>query len=166
VIDGGKGQLSSAVVALEELGLGKQAIVSLAKRDEELFLPGRTDGIRLPRRSPALRMLQQARDEAHRFAITFQRTKRAARTITSELLQIPGVGPSRRRALLHRFGSVQGVRDASLADLAELPGFGMAIARKVHLALGVPVPDTPEPSASESAPAAPSPPDLPLPSDP
>ena len=150
VIDGGKGQLSSAVVALEELGLGKQAIVSLAKRDEELFLPGRSDGIRLPRRSPALRMLQQARDEAHRFAITFQRSKRAARTITSELLQIPGVGPNRRRALLHRFGSVQGVRDASLMDLAELPGFGLAIARKVHLALGVPIPDAAEVSPSDS----------------
>jgi len=150
VIDGGKGQLSSAVVALEELGLGRQAIVSLAKRDEELFLPGRSDGIRLPRRSPALRMLQQARDEAHRFAITFQRSKRAARTITSELLQIPGVGPNRRRALLHRFGSVQGVRDASLADLAELPGFGVAIARKVHLALGVPAPDAADVAPSDS----------------
>ncbi len=141
VIDGGKGQLSSAVVALEELGLSQQPIVSLAKRDEEIFLPGRSDGIRLPRRSPALRMLQQARDEAHRFAITFQRSKRAARTITSELLQIPGVGPNRRRALLHRFGSVQGVRDASLQDIAEVPGFGEAIARKVHIALGVLAPD-------------------------
>ncbi len=152
VIDGGKGQLSSAVVALEELGLGRQAIVSLAKRDEELFLPGRSDGIRLPRRSPALRMLQQARDEAHRFAITFQRSKRAARTITSELLQIPGVGPNRRRALLHRFGSVQGVRDAPLSDLAALPGFGMAIARKVHLALGVPVPTAAQTAPSDSPP--------------
>ncbi len=151
VIDGGKGQLSSAVVALEELGLARQAIVSLAKRDEELFLPGRSDGIRLPRRSPALRMLQQARDEAHRFAITFQRSKRAARTITSELLQIPGVGPNRRRALLHRFGSVQGVRDAPLADIAGLPGFGTAIARKVHLALGVPVPEATQVSDEKSA---------------
>ncbi len=157
VIDGGKGQLSSAVAALDELGLSQQPIVSLAKRDEEIFQPGRSDGIRLPRRSPALRMLQQARDEAHRFAITFQRSKRAARTITSELLQIPGVGPNRRRALLHKFGSVQGVRDASLRDIAEVPGFGEAIARKVHLALGVAVQDPlpaqesvtpPEPSAA------------------
>jgi excinuclease ABC subunit C len=82
-------------------------------------------------------MLQQARDEAHRFAITFQRTKRSARTITSELLQIPGVGPTRRRALLHKFGSLQGVREATLQDIAELPGFGEAIARAVHRALGV-----------------------------
>jgi excinuclease ABC subunit C len=124
-------------------------IISLAKREEEVFLPGRSDGIRLPRRSPALRMLQQARDEAHRFAITFQRTKRSARTITSELLQIPGVGPTRRRALLHKFGSVQGVRDATLQDIAELPGFGETIARAVHVALGVAVP---EPSLSDDTP--------------
>lgn len=152
VIDGGKGQLSSAVAALHELELPQQLIVSLAKREEEIFLPGRTEGIRLPRRSPALRLLQQARDEAHRFAITFQRSKRAARTITSELLQIPGVGPSRRRALLHRFGSVTGVREASLEDIAETPGFGLAIARKVHAALGVaePVPG----SATDAPPAA------------
>jgi excinuclease ABC subunit C len=154
VIDGGKGQLSSAVVALDELGLSQQPIISLAKRDEEIFLPGRSDGIRLPRRSPALRMLQQARDEAHRFAITFQRSKRAARTITSELLQIPGVGPTRRRALLHKFGSVQGVRDASLQDIAEVPGFGEAIARKVHLALGVAVPEA-LPSKDAMAPSEP-----------
>ena len=84
-------------------------------------------------------MLQQARDEAHRFAITFQRSKRAARTITSELLQIPGVGPNRSdgRCCI-AFGSVQGVRDAPLDEIARVPGFGLAIARKVHEALGVP----------------------------
>ena len=150
VIDGGKGQLGAAMDALRALELEGQMIVSLAKRDEEIFVPGRTDGIRLPRRSPALRLLQQARDEAHRFAITFQRTKRAARTITSELLQIPGVGPTRRRALLHRFGSVQGVRDAALEDLAAIPGFGLALARKVHAALGVPVAHTHEDAALEA----------------
>jgi len=149
VIDGGKGQLGSAVEALRDLDLASQMIISLAKREEEVFLPGRADGIRLPRRSPALRMLQQARDEAHRFAITFQRTKRSARTITSELLQIPGVGPTRRRALLHKFGSVQGVRDASVQDIAELPGFGDTIARAVHVALGVPVPELPVPVAED-----------------
>jgi excinuclease ABC subunit C len=90
-----------------------------------------------------LRLLQQARDEAHRFAITFQRHKRAARTITSELLSIPGVGPTRRRALLHRFGSVQGVRDAALDDIAAIPGFGLTLARAVHSALGVPLPPEP-----------------------
>src|SRR5205085_506328 len=90
VIDGGKGQLSSAHTVLEELGLGGMQLISLAKREEEIFLPGRGDSIVLKRRSPALRMLQQARDEAHRFAITFQRARRSARTITSELLSIPG----------------------------------------------------------------------------
>ncbi|MEP6779150.1 MAG: helix-hairpin-helix domain-containing protein, partial [Gemmatimonadaceae bacterium] len=143
VIDGGKGQLSSAKEALNAIGLEQQAMISLAKREEEIFLPGRSDSVRLPRRSPALRMLQQARDEAHRFAITFQRKKRAARTLTSELLKIPGVGPNKRRALLSVFGSVQGVRDASLEDIGEVPGFSVAAARKIHVALGVPVPELP-----------------------
>ena len=79
--------------------------------------------MRLPRRSPALRMLQRARDEAHRFAITYNRQRRSMRTVTSELLQIPGVGPTKRRALLTHFGSVQGVREASVEDIAALPGF-------------------------------------------
>lgn len=156
VIDGGKGQLGVARAALEALALPHVALISLAKRDEEIFLPGRGDSVRLPRRSPALRMLQQARDEAHRFAITFQRQKRTARTITSELLQIPGVGPSKRRALLHVFGSVQGVKDAQLADLAAIPGFGEATARKILLALGVSLPEdssTVTPEASPTAPA-------------
>ncbi|MEP6834606.1 MAG: excinuclease ABC subunit UvrC, partial [Gemmatimonas sp.] len=141
VIDGGKGQLSSAREALVAIGLENQIMISLAKREEEIFLVGRSESIRLPRRSPALRMLQQARDEAHRFAITFQRKKRAARTLTSELLKIPGVGPNKRRVLLSAFGSVQGVRDATLEDVSKVPGFSLASARRIHLALGVPVPD-------------------------
>ena len=83
-------------------------------------------------------MLQQARDEAHRFAVTFQRQKRAARTITSELLTIPGVGPAKRRALLTAFGSVQGVRDATPEQIASVPGFGPASALRLLAALGVP----------------------------
>jgi excinuclease ABC subunit C len=142
VIDGGKGQLGAAREALEAQALLPQvALISLAKRDEEIFLPGRPDPVRLPRRSPALRMLQQARDEAHRFAVTFQRQKRAARTITSELLQVPGVGPAKRRQLLHAFGSVQGVRDASPEAIAALPGFSLASARRLLAALGVTPPD-------------------------
>lgn len=141
VIDGGKGQLGAARAALESLQLAHVSLISLAKRDEEIFLPGRSDPIRLPRRSPALRMLQQARDEAHRFAITFQRAKRAARTITSELLSIPGVGPAKRRALLHAFGSLSGVRAASVEDIAAVPGFGEASARRVLGALGVSIPE-------------------------
>ena len=108
LIDGGKGQLNAAAEALTALGLGVDADHSLAKREEEIFLLGRSESLRLPRRSPALRMLQQARDEAHRFAITFQRKRRTVRTITSELLRIPGVGEAKRRLLLSAFGSLQG----------------------------------------------------------
>ncbi|GAB1341391.1 excinuclease ABC subunit UvrC [Gemmatimonas sp.] len=141
VIDGGKGQLGAAKEALDALGVANQiGLISLAKKDEEIFLPGRSDSVRLPRRSPALRMLQQARDEAHRFAVTFQRQKRTARTITSELLKIPGIGPNKRRALLHVFGSVQGVKDASVEDIARVPGFGPTSARKVLQSLGVEIP--------------------------
>ena len=138
VIDGGKGQLGAARAALDALGITSIGLISLAKRDEEIFLPGRSDPVRLPRRSPALRMLQQARDEAHRFAVTFQRQKRAARTITSELLKVPGVGPSKRRALLTVFGSVQGVREATAEQIAAVPGFGLASALRLQSALGVP----------------------------
>ena len=159
VIDGGKGQLGAARAALDELGVMQIGLISLAKRDEEIFLPGRSDPVRLPRRSPALRMLQQARDEAHRFAITFQRQKRAARTITSELLKIPGVGPTKRRALLHAFGSVQGVREASVERIAEIPGFSAVSARRLLGALGVPVPEPAPESAAEIPPTETPPPE-------
>jgi len=138
LIDGGKGQLGVARAALDALGVTSIGLISLAKREEEIFLPGRSDPVRLPRRSPALRMLQQARDEAHRFAVTFQRQKRAARTITSELLKIPGVGPTKRRALLTAFGSVQGVREATVDRIAAVPGFGPSSAERLLSALGVP----------------------------
>ncbi len=155
VIDGGKGQLGKAREALDAVGVSRVALISLAKREEEIFVPGRSESIRLPKRSPALRMLQQARDEAHRFAITFQRQKRAARTITSELLKIPGVGPSKRRVLLNTFGSVQGVREASLEQVAAVPGFGTASARRLLLALGASLPED-RPSV-EHTPAVPGP---------
>ena len=131
VIDGGKGQLNAAHDALRELGLGELSLISLAKRDEEIFVFGRTESVRLPRRSPALRMLQQARDEAHRFAITFQRLRRAKRTVTSELLSIPGVGDRKRRQLLQAFGSLQGVKDATAESIAALPGFSLAGAQRL-----------------------------------
>ncbi|HTL96170.1 MAG TPA: excinuclease ABC subunit UvrC [Gemmatimonadaceae bacterium] len=136
VIDGGKGQLAAARAALESLELGALQTVSLAKREEEVFVPGRGESLRLSRRSPGLRLLQRVRDEAHRFAITYNRKRRAMRTVTSELLKIPGIGPQRRRALLHAFGSVQGVRDANEADIARVPGFSAASARRVLEALG------------------------------
>ena len=135
VIDGGKGQLGAALAALEALGLDALPLISLAKREEEVFFPGRSDSLRLSRRSAGLRLLQRARDEAHRFAITYNRKRRTMRTITSELLNIPGIGPSKRRVLLQAFGSVQGVRDATEADIAKLPGFSAESARRVLEAL-------------------------------
>ena len=135
VIDGGKGQLSAAHAALDTLGLGAMPLISLAKREEEIFMVGRQDSLRLSRRSPALRVLQQARDEAHRFAITFQRKRRSMRTITSELLRIPGVGEAKRRVLLEAFGSLQGVREAGTEAIAALPGFGQKTAERIVAAL-------------------------------
>ena len=140
VIDGGKGQLHAAQDALAAIGLGSLALASLAKKEEEVFLPGRSESLRLSRRSPGLRLLQMARDEAHRFAVTFQRAQRAKRTITSQLLEIPGVGPNRRRALLKEFGSVQGVKDAGLEAIAAVPGFSTLLAVKVLAGLGIEVP--------------------------
>ncbi|HEX9218977.1 MAG TPA: excinuclease ABC subunit UvrC [Gemmatimonadaceae bacterium] len=131
VIDGGKGQLSAAHDALGELGLADRPLVSLAKREEEVFIWGREEPLKISRRSPGLRLLQQARDEAHRFAVTYNRKRRAMRTVTSELLRVPGIGPAKRRLLLKEFGSVQGVRDAGEDAIAKLPGFNAERARKL-----------------------------------
>ena len=92
---------------------------------------GRPDPIRLPRRSPALRLLQRARDEAHRFAVSYNRNLRTKRTIRSELAEIPGIGAARQQALLERFGSMRALREASEAEVSGLPGFGPALARTV-----------------------------------
>ena len=131
VIDGGKGQLSAAVEAATQLGLGELPMASLAKREEEVFLPGRSESVRLPRRSPSLRLLQRARDEAHRFGLAYNRKRRTERTITSELLSIPGIGPTKRRRLLERFGSLAGVRSASVSELASVPGFSSRLAERI-----------------------------------
>jgi excinuclease ABC subunit C len=131
VIDGGKGQLSAAVATAEQLGFSQLPIVSLAKREEEVFLPGRSESLRLPRRSPSLRLLQRARDEAHRFGLAYNRKRRTQRTITSELLTIPGIGPTKRRRLLERFGSLAGVKSASVAELASVPGFSVRQAERI-----------------------------------
>ena len=147
VIDGGKGQLNAAHAALEAVGLGGLSLISLAKREEEIFVVGRSESLRLTRRSPALRILQQARDEAHRFAITFQRKRRAMRTVTSELLRIPGVGERKRRQLLEAFGSLEGVRTATPEAIAALPGFSLKAAAKIQAALLGPG----APPAAESA---------------
>jgi len=131
VIDGGKGQLSAAHAALAELSLTDRPLISLAKREEEVFIWGREEPLKLSRRSAGLRLLQQARDEAHRFAVTYNRKRRSMRTVTSELLKVPGIGPVKRRQLLKVFGSVQGVRDAGEDAIAKLPGFNVERARKL-----------------------------------
>lgn len=132
VIDGGKGQLSAALEAAGRLGETGLPIVSLAKREEEVYLPGQADPLRLPRRSPALRLLQRLRDEAHRFGLAYSRRRRSERVLTSELLHIPGIGPGRRRALLERFGSLAGVRSATVAELTAVPGVSEGLARRIH----------------------------------
>jgi excinuclease ABC subunit C len=153
VIDGGRGQLNAAHDALKEVGLPDLPLISLAKREEEVYVWGRSEPLRVSRRSPALRVLQQARDEAHRFALTFQRKRRSARTITSELLRIPGIGEKKRRQLLEVFGSLQGVRDATPDAIAALPGFSLASARKMLASLGVPTDGaTAEPAGASQSP--------------
>ena len=131
VIDGGKGQLGAAVEAARAAGAPGMPLVSLAKREEQVFFPDRSEPLVLSRRSPSLRLLQRARDEAHRFAVSYSRKRRSARTITSALLEIRGVGPSRRKSLLERFGSLAGVRTATAAEIAALPGFSTALAERI-----------------------------------
>ncbi len=131
LIDGGKGQLGAARKALELLDVGQQAVASLAKRDEEIFVPSRSEPVRLPRRSPALRLLQRMRDEAHRFAVSYNRKLRSKRTVRSELGEIPGVGAARQRLLLERFGSFRAIGSAAEQEIASLPGFGSALAKTV-----------------------------------
>jgi excinuclease ABC subunit C len=132
LVDGGKGQLGAAVAALEELGLGEQPVISLAKREELVFVRGKDEPIALPRSSPVLQLVQRVRDEAHRFAIGFHRQVRSRRTISSELDDIPGIGPSRRRKLLSAFGSLRGVRGASEAELAGVVGRATAARLRAH----------------------------------
>ncbi|MFH1277809.1 MAG: excinuclease ABC subunit UvrC [Candidatus Eisenbacteria bacterium] len=135
VVDGGKGQLSSAMGALRNAGAEEVAAASLAKREEEVFRPGRSEPIRLPD-GPALHLLQRLRDEAHRFAITYQRKRRTAGYKRSALDGLPGLGPSKREALLRRFRSVKRIREASEEELAEVPGIGPALARRIRKGLG------------------------------
>src|SRR6266568_2595789 len=136
LIDGGKGQLASAVAVLERLGVGHLQVAAIAKREEEIFLDGRRDSVRIPHDSPILHLIQRIRDEAHRFAVTYHRRSRSKRVLSTELTTIEGVGPRRARLLLRRFGSVQGVRDAPLASVAEAVGQGLAERIKTRLEQG------------------------------
>jgi excinuclease ABC subunit C len=141
VVDGGRGQLSVAMRVLEEADLHIPA-VGLAKRLEEIYFPDRPDPLRIPRGSEALFVLQHLRDEAHRFAITYHRHKRERRALASPLDEIPGVGPTRKRALLKRFGSLAKVRRANAEEIGSTPGIGPELARTIaeHLH-GAPAPD-------------------------
>ena len=131
LVDGGPGQLGSAASALHDLGLSHIPHAGLAKREEEIYLPGAPEPLRLPRTSPALQLLQRARDEAHRFALAYHRRTRKAATLRSALDAVPGIGPRRRAALLSRFGSLRGVARASEPDLAAV--VGPALARRLHV---------------------------------
>jgi excinuclease ABC subunit C len=134
LVDGGKGQLSAAYAALEELGLGSLVAAGLAKKEELLFTRDRTDAIALAQDSPALLLIRRIRDEAHRFAITFHRHSRRKRDLRSELDGVAGIGPRRRKALLVAFGSLAGVRRATREELVRVVGAKSADAVLAHFA--------------------------------
>jgi excinuclease ABC subunit C len=131
VVDGGAPQVEAAQAALSELGMSEIAVVGLAKRLEEVWLPGDPDPVILPRTSEGLYLLQRVRDEAHRFAITYQRQKRGKRMIESLLDDVPGLGDVRRKAVLKQFGSLKRLRAASVEEIASVPGIGPSIAQAI-----------------------------------
>jgi excinuclease ABC subunit C len=139
VIDGGKGQLSAARTAAAEVGATDVMFIGLAKKEEEIYLAGRPEPVRLPRTSAPLRLLQRVRNEAHRFANSYNSKLRTKRTLRSELGDIPGIGPSRQRTLLQKFGSVRAVKEAAASDIAALPGFSRKLAEQVLGALHAPL---------------------------
>jgi excinuclease ABC subunit C len=132
VIDGGKGQLGAALDAMRNFDLPRVAVVSLAKREEEVYLPGRAHPVILPRESSGLQLLQQVRDEAHRFALRGHRTRRAAGQTSSLLDTLPGVGPVRRRALIAHFGDVARLLEASRSELEAVPRLPAAVGRRIY----------------------------------
>ena len=135
VIDGGKGQLSAALAALRAYDLPRVAVIALAKREEEVFVPGRSKPIVLARDSAGLQLLQRIRDEAHRFALGFHRQRRDAKARESILDALPGVGPARKRALIQHFGSPERLLDASPEELEGVPGVPAKVGREIHAAL-------------------------------
>ena len=137
LVDGGKGQLSVALRALEEHGLSGIEVAALAKKEELVYLPGRPEPVRLPRGSQALKLLQKIRDEAHRFAIDYHRRLRGRRALASLLDSVEGIGPKRRDLLLRRFGSLEGLRRASLEELLSVPGLPRGVAERLYKALHV-----------------------------
>ena len=135
IIDGGKGQLSAAVEVMDSLELSEIPIVGLAKEREEIFQKHSPDPVILPRNSQGLYLVQRVRDEAHRFAITYHRNVRSKKSLRSQLDDVPGVGPTRKKALLRHFGSVKAIRGASLEELAAVPGMTRRTAEELKRAL-------------------------------
>jgi excinuclease ABC subunit C len=135
VVDGGKGQLSAAIAAMQAFDLPRVAVIALAKRIEEVFVPARAHPIVLSRHDPGLQLLQRIRDEAHRFALGFHRQRRDARGFASIFDELEGVGPARRRALLHHFGSVESMLAASQEELEGVPGVPAKTARRIYAQL-------------------------------
>jgi excinuclease ABC subunit C len=132
LIDGGKGQLNAAYEILELLGIEDLPIIGLAKREEEIFMPGESEPITLPHHTPTLQLLQRIRDEAHRFAVSYHRKLRSRRLTHSMLDEIPGVGETRRNALLQHFGSLAKIREAKIWQLKEVDGISGKTARKIY----------------------------------
>jgi len=135
LIDGGKGQLNAALELRRELGLDSIPMASLAKENEEVFIPGEPQPVRIAKDSPALHILQRARDEAHRFAISYHRKLRHKEVISSALDNIPGIGPRRKKALLKKFGSIEAIKEASSEELSQTEGMTSALAQKVKNSL-------------------------------
>jgi excinuclease ABC subunit C len=135
IIDGGRGQLNAALEALNELSITDQPIIGLAKKQEEIYFPNKDRPVLLSRRSKALHLLQAARNEAHRFAITFHRKKRAKRVLKSAFDDLPGIGPARRKALLEYFGSYESFKTSTAEEIAKVPGFSIKSAEKLLSAL-------------------------------
>jgi excinuclease ABC subunit C len=138
VVDGGKPQVEAAARALRDAGHEEVALCGIAKRLEEVWLPGEEYPVILPRTSEALYLLQRLRDEAHRFAITHQRRRRR-RDIQSVLAEVPGLGEARIKALLRHFGSVSALKRATPEEIAQLPGVGPKLAAAIHAHLAQPV---------------------------
>jgi excinuclease ABC subunit C len=136
LIDGGKGQLNAALEVKRELGLDSVPIASLAKENEEVFIVGDPQPVYIAKDSPALHILQRARDEAHRFAISYHRRLRHKEGITSALDSIPGIGPRRKKALLRKFGSIEAIKESSLEELSQTEGITLALAQRVKEYLG------------------------------
>ncbi|NEA68285.1 excinuclease ABC subunit UvrC [Streptomyces sp. SID12488] len=143
VVDGGQPQVAAAQRALDELGIDDIAVCGLAKRLEEVWVPGEDDPVILPRTSEGLYLLQRVRDEAHRFAITYQRVKRAKRFRASPLDDVPGLGETRKQALIKHFGSVKKLRSATIDQIREVPGIGLKTAETIAVALAQAAPAAP-----------------------